>query len=317
MIYTLTLNPAIDRTLYINDFDKNKVNRIEMYREDPGGKGINVSKMVYQLGGESIAVMVTGGYAGEKLESELNKGNITYVSFKTDESTRTNLKIVDVANHTFTDINEPGPTITEDLLDSIETFFEKELKENDIVVFAGSLPKGVTPDVYYHWCMLCHEKGVKVILDADQEALKKGILGKPFMIKPNQEELESYFGQRCETDAELAEKAKEILALGVETILISQGKDGCLLVTQHQTVKFDALKVTIKSTVGAGDSMVAAIAYGLVQVGTQNVSDEEFSNIVALGVAASSASIERDGTLMGNKERIYELKEQVTYKHIH
>lgn len=316
MIYTLTLNPAIDRTLYIQDFDKNKVNRIEMYREDPGGKGINVSKMIYQLEGESIAVMITGGYAGEKLEAELNKGHINFVSFKTNESTRTNLKLVDTVNHTFTDINEAGPTITKELLDQIEAYLEQELKEDDILVLAGSIPKGVATDIYYQWCTLCHKKGVKVILDADQQALKTGLQGKPYMIKPNQEELENYFGVKFDSDEALVTKAKELIDQGVSTILVSQGVDGCILITEEFSIKFDALKVKVKSTVGAGDSMVAAIAFGLDQMGHTGISAEKFADIVALGVASSSASIECEGTIMGSKDRIYELKTLVTYKNM-
>lgn len=314
MIYTLTLNPAIDRTLYIQDFDKNKVNRIEMYREDPGGKGINVSKMVYQLGGESIAVMITGGYSGEKLESELQKGNIPFVSFKTEESTRTNLKLVDPINHTFTDINEPGPTITTELLDQIENFFNNELKENDIVVLAGSIPKGVATDIYQRWCTLCKSHGAKVILDADQQALRLGIQGQPYMIKPNQEELENFFGVKFESDEAMVLKAQEIIAQGVDTILVSQGADGCLLITAQNAVKFDAIRVKVKSTVGAGDSMVAAIAFGLDHSGESKPEVDALADIVALGVAASSASIECEGTIMGSKTRIMEFKSQVTYK---
>lgn len=316
MIYTLTLNPAIDRTLYIQDFDKNKVNRIEMYREDPGGKGINVSKMIYQLDGESIAIMITGGYAGEKLEDELRKGHINFVSFKTNESTRTNLKIVDTVNHTFTDVNEAGPTITQGLLDQIDNYLEQVIKEDDILVLAGSIPRGVPTDIYYQWCTLCNKKGAKVILDADQQALKIGLHGKPFMIKPNQEELESYFGVKFESDEELITKSQELIDFGVSTILVSQGSKGCILITNEYSVKFDALKVKVKSTVGAGDSMVAAIAFGLDLLGSVKVDAEKYSNIVALGVAASSASIECEGTIMGSKQRIYELKELVTYKNM-
>jgi len=314
MIYTLTLNPAIDRTLYIQDFDKNKVNRIESYREDPGGKGINVSKMIYQLGGASVAVIVTGGYSGIKLEEELVAGHINYVSFKTEGLTRTNLKIVDEINHTFTDINEPGPLITDGLLQDIEDFFAAEVKEGDIVVLAGSLPKGVPSDTYFRWCHMFYEKGVKVILDADQQALRDGILGKPFMIKPNQEELENYFECTFNNDLELAKKARELLTLGVETILISQGKQGCLLVTATQIIKYNALDVKVKSTVGAGDSMVAAIAYGLSEANLEGLDDQRLADIVSLGVAASSASIECEGTIMGSQERIEVLKQMVIYK---
>jgi len=313
MIYTITLNPAIDKAVVVDNFRTDEVNRVVKIQQDPGGKGINVSNMINQLHGHSIAVMVAGGHNGKMLEEMLVKIGIQYKSIRCKGETRINIKVVDPMNKTFTDINEPGPTIGMSELNAIQTFLKDNLKENDLVTLSGSLPEGVPTDIYAQWIELANSKGAKVILDASGEALIKGIDAKPYMIKPNQEELEAYFDASLKSDEDVATCGKILSAKGISYVVVSQGGEGCLVVSEDQVGKISPLQLSVKSTVGAGDSMVAAIARGIEDV---FASDEvpEFENIleiVAYGAAASSASIEQEGTIMGKLERVNALYELI------
>ncbi len=314
MIYTVTLNPAIDKTLKIDDFKVDQVNRVKDYREDAGGKGINVTKMIYKLKGDSIAVMITGGDIGHRLTSLLDDENISYKAIKTPGQTRINIKVVDHNNHTFTDINEKGPDVDRKTLETLDAYLINHLSEKDILVLAGSLPQGVPKDIYKHWCELGKEKGAKVILDADRDVLELGIKGLPWIIKPNQNELEMYFGKKFDNDQDMILKAHELVDMGIYAVVISQGEKGCLVVSKDGTAKIDALKLNVVSTVGAGDSMVAGIAFGIDEVMKKNETLDfaRFMDIMRLGVASSSASIEEEGTHMGSLTRVNELYQEIT-----
>ena len=173
---------------------------------------------------------------------------------------------------------------------------------------SGSLPKGAPVDLYKTWSEIANENGAKVLLDADNEMLKEGIKGEPFLIKPNEKELEAYFGEKITTKTDIIEKCGEIFAQGVSIIVVSLGADGCMLLTKDDAVSFEPIRVEVKSTVGAGDSMLAAIAYELNALDlTSSLDLDKLISIVSLGVAASSATIEQEGTIMGNSLRIREL----------
>lgn len=313
MIYTITLNPAIDKAAVIENFTIDKVNRIEEFQEDPGGKGINVSKMISKLNGKSTAVIVKGGQNGLKLEGMLEDMKLEYKSIVCNGETRINLKIVDKINDTFTDINEPGPILDGNIIEEFEAYLGSNLKKNDILVLAGSISRGVPIDIYKKLIQIANTKGAKVILDADGQALIKGLEGIPFIIKPNQEELERYFKETFINDEDVTYYSKLLVDDGISFVIVSQGIKGCLLVSKEGVTKFDAVKVKVKSTVGAGDAMVASIASGIEQVlcNREEVSHKEMESIVSYGVAASSASIEQPGTIMGSKERVEELKTMV------
>ncbi|MDA3846882.1 MAG: 1-phosphofructokinase family hexose kinase, partial [Vallitaleaceae bacterium] len=231
MIYTVTLNPAIDKTVSVNGFEINEVNRVTSIREDAGGKGINVSKMINNFGGQSKAVLLAGGDSGRMLMCLMDDLALSYHVIANSGTTRTNVKVVDSLNHTFTDINEPGPNIDADALGVVDTYLNENLTGKDILVLAGSVPSGVPKDIYKHWCDMASHKGAKVILDADGEVFREGIKGKPYIIKPNQMELEQYFDMVFEDDVAMVEKTKELIAGGIYAVAISKGSEGCVLVT--------------------------------------------------------------------------------------
>ena len=189
MIYTVTLNPALDKTVEIPSLTVDSVNRITTMRTDPGGKGINVSKVIDKLGKKSIATGILGGDTGNAIQSALQAmGLETSFRFVKGE-TRTNLKVIDPVNHTNTDINEPGVTVSEEILNGVLQDLLTKVKTEDLVVISGSLPKGSPKDTYYTWVKACKEAGAKVILDADGDLLAAGIKASPYLIKPNNHEL--------------------------------------------------------------------------------------------------------------------------------
>lgn len=313
MIYTITLNPAIDKAVTIDNFRVDEVNRVKTIQLDPGGKGINVSKMVKQLHGRSVAVMVTAGANGGLLQTMLRNENVVFKAIDCPGETRVNLKVFDPEKKTFTDINEPGPKVEAASIEAIDMYLKDVLRKNDIVTLSGSLPEGVAKDIYKHWCEVASVKGAKVILDADREALVKGLEGKPYMIKPNQDELEAYFGVTFSDDENMVQYTRTLIEKGIKIIVVSQGEEGCMLVTKDNVAKISPIDVTVKSTVGAGDSMVAGIAHGLEAAFEDGelLDFEKMIEIVTYGVASSSASIERAGTIMGEVERVNELYELV------
>ena len=211
MIYTVTLNPALDKTVEIPSLTVDSVNRITAMRTDPGGKGINVSKVIDKLGRKSIAAGILGGDTGMAIQSALKAmGLETNFQFVEGE-TRTNLKVIDPVNHTNTDINEPGVTVSEEILNSLLTALTARLEEGDIVVLSGSLPKGSPVNTYYTWVKACKEAGAKVILDADGELLEAGLKASPYLIKPNNHELSKLLGETLTTPKELNEAARKLM----------------------------------------------------------------------------------------------------------
>jgi len=261
MIYTVTLNPALDKTVEIPSFAIDSVNRITKMRTDPGGKGINVSKVIDKLGSKSVATGILGGATGKAIQSALADMGLESGFHFAQGETRTNLKVVDRVGHTNTDINEPGITVSEDLLDGLLQELLAKLGKEDIVVLSGSLPKGAPKNTYYTWVKACRETGAKVILDADGELLEAGLEAAPYLIKPNNHELSSLLGEKLETPKELEQAARRLMEkYGIAKIVVSMGGEGALYVTKDATVYAEGLKVPVGSTVGAGDSVVAALA---------------------------------------------------------
>lgn len=189
MIYIVTLNPALDKTVEIPSLTVDAVNRITTMRTDPGGKGINVSKVIQKLGGKSVASGILRGDTGRVILASLEAMELTTWFHFVEGETRTNMKIIDPVNHTNTDINEPGVTVSEEILSSLLKELLKKVSQGDIVVISGSTPKGSPKETYYLWTKAFREKGAKVILDADGELLKAGLKASPYLIKSNDHEL--------------------------------------------------------------------------------------------------------------------------------
>ena len=304
MIYTVTLNPAIDKTVVIENFRAGGVNRVASIREDAGGKGINVSKCLKNLGEKSVAAMILAGGTGKRLENMLTDLQIPVLSVWTEGENRTNLKIIDPAKKENTDINEPGPVVSAALLESFKEKLGSQIRPEDIVILSGSLPAGVDRGLYGTWTDYFRSLGACVYLDADGEPMQKGMAALPYMIKPNNDELAALMGKSSLSMEEMLGEGKRLLDTGIAEIVVSLGGDGALFVSRESCYRAEGLSVPVKSTVGAGDSVVAAMAYGQ----SQNLGREEK---IRLAVAIGAASVMQSGTQPPEAGLVWELAQQV------
>lgn len=309
MIYTVTLNPALDKTVEIPGLALDTVNRITTMRTDPGGKGINVSKVIDKLGGKSRALGILGGDCGRAIASQLTERGLDCDFTFVEGETRTNLKIIDPVNHTNTDINEPGVRVNEEILGDMLTVLTGKLTQGDIVVLAGSLPAGAPKDTYGVWVKACREAGARVFLDADGALLAEGLKGVPSLIKPNNDELSRLVGRKLETVEELKAAALDLVNSGIEQVVVSMGGRGALYVTAERTIYAEGLKVKVGSTVGAGDSVVAALAYAADTGMTME-------QAVVLSTATGAANVMSSGTQAAEYSLIESLMPSVVWHNL-
>ncbi len=290
MIYTVTLNPALDKTVTIPSFAAGTVNRVTSVRTDPGGKGINGSKVIQKLGGVSTAMGILAGGTGRRiLEAVREMGIETDFVFQEGES-RTNLKIVDPVHRAGTEINEPGFSYSEEASSALLEKLLGRIRTGDLVILAGRAPKDAPKDLCRNWTAACGEKGAKVILDADGIQLAEGVQASPWLIKPNEQELAELMGRELPGRDELEEAARELMRqFSIPNVVVSLGEKGALYVTAGETIYAEGLSVPVKSTVGAGDSVVAALAVAE----EKGMSLEETARF---STAVGAANVMTDGT---------------------
>jgi len=296
MIITVTLNPALDKTAFVEDQLKpGELNRLNNIRIDAGGKGINVSNSIHSLGGESIAVGFAGGSSGEELLALIAKKGLKTDFVRIGGITRTNVKVLDKGGQ-LTELNESGPEISIAEWEEMEQKLSGYGKAGNTIILSGSLPPGLAKNSYQKLCAILRRSKSKVFLDADGEAFKyaleSGPEEVPDFIKPNRHELIEYFGIEDDkniSEIKLVELCRSLLCKGIKLIALSMGKDGAMFVNKNGAWRSPALDVDVRSSVGAGDSMIGALVFGF----EQQLSDEQG---FALAMAASVAACTTDGT---------------------
>lgn len=302
MIYTITLNPAIDKTVILDSLKKGQVNRSIYSRDDAGGKGINVAKVIKNLGYDVCAMGLIGEENKEDIYKKLDKNKIKYDFIEIDGETRTNIKIVEKEAGVFTDINQAGFEAKNEDVNKLTELVESKIKDGDVVVLSGSIPKGIDEDIYKYMIEKFKVKGAKIIFDADGEVLKYGLEACPYLIKPNINELKSIIN--CTDEIESIKNATtELVDRGIKTV-VSMGENGALYIDEQNVLLAKPIRVDVKSTVGAGDSMVAAFAIGI----HENMQVEE---TFRLAVASSTAKITKEGSLPPSKNEILKYIELV------
>lgn len=309
MIWTVTLNPAVDKTVEVDNFKVDAVNRVSSIRIDAGGKGINVSKMVKTLGGETCAFGILAGRSGNYIKEYLDRSCIENDFVFTAGETRTNLKVIDRLQHTNTDINDPGPYVSTEKIMELEGKIFKSIDKSKVLVLSGSIPNSVPRNIYRKWVNKAKDSGAKTILDCDGELLMEGIKAAPNLIKPNIYELQGLLCREISSLNDMVVASREILNLGVEVVVLSLGGEGALFVKKNCAIQAAGIKVDVKSTVGAGDSMVAALAYALD-------TGMDFEEAAALSVAAGTAKVGTSGTQMPGLDRIRDIESQVKLEYI-
>lgn len=300
VIYTVTLNPSIDYVIKLEHLNIGHVNRVNSENLYPGGKGINVSRILKTLGHDNIATGFVSGFTGDFIENSLNELNVKSDFIKLDNGfTRINVKI---NSDEETEINGQGPHISEEKLNELFNKLSK-LNEDDILVLAGSIPSTLNEDLYERIMKNLKDSNVKVVVDATKNLLLNVLRYNPFLIKPNNHELEDIFNVKLCSIDDIAIYAGKLKDMGARNVLVSMGKDGALLLTEDNEVYISNVpKGTVVNSVGAGDSMVAGFISGY----TICNSYEE-----ALKLGAASGSATAFSSDLATIEFIYKLKKEI------
>ena len=282
MIYTVTFNPSLDYIIRVNDFSTGTINKTTFEKLLPGGKGINVSIVLANLGHESTALGFAAGFTGEEIEARLKQFGCGIDFIKVQEGlSRINVKM---KSQEETEINGQGPRINEG---ELETLFAKidAIRDEDMLVISGSIPASLPDDMYERIMKRMQGKRTRVIVDAAGSLMMKVLQFHPFLIKPNHHELGDLFGVKLTTPQEVIPYARKLQKLGARNVLVSMAKAGAVLLDEHgQTHMSPAPQGTLVNSVGAGDSMVAGFLSGYLE------SDGDHAYALRKGIAAGSAS---------------------------
>ena len=300
MIYTLTLNPAIDRQLTVPSIEMDSVLRATASRADCGGKGFNVSRMVQQMGGSSVALGFAGGHAGEWLRDELQKREIATEFVWVASETRTNTSVVTPDGGAHLKVNEAGGAVSAENVASLKEVVSRLAKAGDYWVLAGSLPPGVSAEIYAELIEMLQGAGAHVVLDASGAALKAGCAASPFMVKPNAFEAEQVTGLSDPLAA-----AQALLASGVGNVVISQGGDGAILLNNDGTHRVSAPSIVEANPIGAGDAMVGGMVWALAE-------GKSLQEALQWGIASGTAAASLDGTDFGTLEQVTAFVEAIS-----
>lgn len=303
MIYTITLNPALDRDIWIEKVSHDDSNRIQKEERFAAGKGIDVSRVLTTFGIKNMALGFVGGFEGEEIVGRLINEGISCNFTKVSGETRTNIVIYDIEKESQTIYSARGPEIMPSELMRIIHQVE-ELEDPEIIIISGSLPSGVHPEIYVKIMEIAKSKGSKVILDTDEVALKKGVRMFPDVIKPNVHELSRLSGLELQDIHEIVNTAQTICDQGTGIVLVSMGAKGILLVGEKERYLAVPPKVKVVNTIGAGDSAVAGFVFG-------TVTGKTLQEALVCAVAAGTATTLRTGPALCTKEDFFELIPQV------
>lgn len=264
MILTITLNPAIDRMYYVDSIMHHDVIRPNEYYIGPGGKGLNVSKVLNILKQDVCAMGFLGGHHGNYIHDELKRLTIETFFTKIQMETRVCFTIRDKHKRVI-ELVEGGPVITASEQNQLLDDFNKKIKKATDLVLSGSLPKGVSNEFYPTLMRIAKEHNVKVFLDTSQQALKKALTYHPFLVKPNKHEAEAFMGQPLHTENAIIDAAKTMVRRGAEHVAISLGENGMIFAMKDRVYRVTIPKVDTWSTTGSGDSTLAGFVYGFTQ----------------------------------------------------
>ncbi|CVI66030.1 MAG TPA: 1-phosphofructokinase [Candidatus Anaerobutyricum stercoris] len=286
MIYTVTFNPALDYVVFLDGLKLGDINRTTRESIYYGGKGINVSTILNTLGMETTALGFVAGFTGKAIEDGLNaQGMHTDFIHLPEGNSRINVK---VKHGDETEINGQGPVITQEAIDAL---FEKlnALREEDVLVLAGSIPNTLPEDIYERILAALSGKGIRIAVDATKDLLLNVLKYHPFLIKPNNHELGEMFHTVCETREDIEHYARELQKMGARNVLISMAGDGAILITEDGgSIRMGTPKGKVVNSVGAGDSMVAGFLAGYLKNGN-------YEEALKTGTAAGSATAFSEG----------------------
>jgi 1-phosphofructokinase family hexose kinase len=308
MTLTVTLNPSVDRLIYVRQLVPHDTNRILRIEEDAGGKGVNVARVLRRLGMPVVATGFLGGRAGRYVSHELSNVDGVECRFVwVNGNTRTNLAIQEEDGSPPTALNERGPQISAEELGSLLRVVEELSQKAQFVALGGSLPPGVPTDIYAMLAEIAARHGAKVVLDADGEPLVQGLKASPFLIKPNENETERLLGRTIDTIEDAAKAAQDLHTGGVPVVIVSIGEKGAALACAEGCWVAIPPKVQAVSTIGSGDSMIAGVLSVWMQGGAMD-------EALRWGTAAGAATAMTDGSDICTAGQVRELLPQVEVK---
>lgn len=300
MINTITLNPSLDYIVKVDSFKVDSLNRIEEERICAGGKGINVSIVLKNLGVANTALGYVAGFTGDEILRQIESHGVSCDFVKLQKGfSRINVKLKSDGE---TEINGAGPEITED---DLKVLYDKlsHLTKGDYLILSGSIPTSVPDDIYENIMSSLLDTGVEFIVDATKDLLLKVLKYKPFLIKPNHHELAEMFNVELKNDDDIIKYGKKLQEMGAKNVLISMAGDGAILIPENgEAIKREVPKGVLKNSVGAGDSMVAGFLCGYLK-------NKDIAEAFKMGIATGSASAFSDN--LATEEDVYNLLKQM------
>jgi len=297
MIATVTLNPSLDRTVTVEELVLDEANRWTNLRQDPGGKGINVSRVIHELGGKTMAFGFIGGIDGETLKQLLKHHGVPFDFTPIKGEIRSNFIISDEAACSQTRIDAPGPNIVRHELQKLVQKVKHVSPKPDYLVFAGSVPPSVPIDIYRQLIESAKGNGIKTVLDSDGKWLKEGIKAVPNIIKPNVHEAEELLDTQLRSETAIIDALKHLLDRGIELAVISRGKLGLIAANEDRVIKVTPPEVEVCSKVGAGDSTIAGLVLKLSQ-------GRDIEEACRWAAAAGTAATLTPGTQLCRREDV-------------
>lgn len=303
MIVTLTINPAIDRTISVDRLAFEDRAYIKSSGETAGGRGVNSAEVIHAFGGETVAVLTSGGEPGKRLEGLLTNQGIKIAVAPIGRDTRTNLTITD--RHGLTvNLNEPGPELTKTEVARVEKTVRDALSHASWLMLCGSLPPGVPPSFYAKAIAIARQKKVKTLLHASGEALREGIEAKPTVVTPNQQEAERLLGRTLLTRTQWLEAAEQVRKMGADSVVLSLGSRGAIGAFGDGLYEALPPRVDAVCPIGAGDALTAAYVWSTLR--KKNAADS-----LRWGVAAGTASARLPGMQFASLAQTQEIYKQV------
>lgn len=299
MIYTITANPSIDYVLQLDAMTVGEVNRTTSDVKLPGGKGVNVSRILNELALDSTALGFVGGATGEMFENLLQQHQLNTNFTKVSDDTRINVKINAVKQNEETEINGTGPKIT---ADEKAEFIEllKKVGNGDVVIMSGSLPKNIETTFYLDIAKMIQAQGADFVIDTTGQALLDTLPLHPLVVKPNNHELAELFDTTFKNEQDIVDNARKLLDQGAKHVLVSMAGDGALLVTKDKVFKANAAKGTVINSVGAGDSMIAGF------VGTFMKTNDPIESFHIGAACGSATAFSQDIAVKSKIDEVYQ-----------
>ncbi|HHF0481128.1 TPA: 1-phosphofructokinase [Vibrio antiquarius] len=301
-IVTITLNPALDLTGSVNELNVGSVSLVQQSNLHAAGKGVNVAKVLSDLGADVTVTGFLGKDNPELFHQLFNDIGVKNEFVEVQGATRINVKLVE-ANGNVSDINFPGVQVTADEIARFEETLFRLAKTHDYFVLAGSLPGGVTAEQCAAWIKALHQQGKKVLFDSSKAALKSGIEAHPWLIKPNDEELGDFVGEHLETPEQCQAAAQTLSDKGIENIVVSMGADGVMWLNQGKWLRAQPPRMNVVSTVGAGDTLVAGLCWGHMQLMPKN-------DLLRFATALSALAVSQVGVGLTSQEELENIKQQ-------